>query len=813
MGNIISIANFEQMQAMAASATQAVSGMTPAEAAAAMGAVSTGGTTGAKILSFAQKGAEAAGNVVNFPNAANATAAMEDYLALNGATATSNAATSAVGEGAQWSASYALGNTGIAGAATKVYGVLSTTLPTVAAALAPIAGFALGVGLYKLNPEFWTKVSQTLLPWAWENTNIIPSVVDENGNVYYPEDALTAFNTLLSSINYSQSATIEDTAGLNQDVINSQPVFFGNASDVVFTGNYNSGSQSDPHAFVDIQSSSDVLAFGYLEDGFLPMLTIYIFSKGPFTVKYNTFNDSGSYSSKMSGDLYTLNKKNVYSTSISVGFDSSTNRTSVPLISLVGESRYYAWQFAYIALYGTLNKTGGETGIEKWAGHIIPEGTTGLQILTGYDADGNPIYTNFVRGCVPWTVAGVSPDPAINPEPWTVPDPAPQIDPWINPDPWSEPEPWPVDLPLPSPYPTPSPLPNPVPQPNPTPEPSPDFDSDDENKGVEPNPDPAPEPDPVDGGVTPEPTPPVIPTPISSGDHNLINVYNPSAAEIKSFGQWLWTTFSGDLIDTLSKLFNNPMDAVIGLHELYTKPDISGSKTIKCGYLDSGVSSSVVGKRYTSLNCGSVVVPEYYQNYLDYSPYTQTFIYLPFIGIVPVATDDIVGNAVSIRYNIDSYTGCCIALIEVAKKGYQSTVYQFQGNCGVEIPITSGYQSALVGSMLSVAGTAIGGAAGSLLGSVGGRAGGINSVQRSGSFGASYGAMGAKKPYIIVKRPVQKVVANYNQLYGYPAHKLLSVGNCTGYLRCLEVDVKSSTATNEEKAMIERLLKNGVYVK
>ena len=793
---VISVADFEQMQAMAAAATQAVSGMSPAEAAAAMNAVAAGGATGAKIISFARTGSEAAGNVINFPNAANAAAAMDDYLALNGATAASNAATSAVGEGAQWSASYALGNTGIAGAATKVYGVLSTTLPTAAAAIAPVAGVALGVGLYKLNPDFWAKISQTLLPFAWENTDIIPSVVDEDGNVYYPKDAISAFQNFIGSES-SGSVTYSELSPSGVTLPLYSAFSPTSITPPTGTGGYACGWKTKEGKSTAVyQGSHGVIAVeGYVSKIYFTSITLSVTSEG-----YEIIEDDASRS-----PVHRTHNGKQFSY-ISVPY-ARIDGVSYPPVSATTSTDEI---IAYALLYGDITADY-PTGVNQWTGHTIPEGTTGLQILTGYDADGNPIYTNFARGCVPWTVAGVSPDPSVNPDPWTVPDPAPQIEPWIDPNPWPSPDPWPVDLPLPSPNPAPSPLPTPIPSPNPTPIPSPDFEPDDDNT-IDPLPDPKPDPPPVDDGVSPEPIPPVIVTPVSSGDHNLINVYNPTAAEIKSFGQWLWTTFSGDLLDTLSKLFNNPMDAVIGLHELYIKPDTSGSNTIKCGYLDSSVNSAVVGKRYTSLNCGSIVVPEYYRNYLDYAPYTQAFIYLPFIGIVPVAADDIIGNAVSIRYNIDSYTGCCIALIEVAKKGYQSTVYQFQGNCGVEIPITSGYQSALVGSMLGVAGTAIGGSAGAILGGAG-RAGSVNSVQRSGSFGASYGAMGAKKPYIIVKRPVQKVITNYSDLYGYPAHKYVSVGNCKGYLRCREVDVKSSTATNEEKAMIERLLKSGVYVK
>ena len=41
---------------------------------------------------------------------------------------------------------------------------------------------------------------------------------------------------------------------------------------------------------------------------------------------------------------------------------------------------------------------------------------------------------------------------------------------------------------------------------------------------------------------------------------------------------------------------------------------------------------------------------------------------------------------------------------------------------------------------------------------------------------------------------------------------MVTIGNCSGYLRCRDFEVISSTATEEEKKRIEVLLKEGVYV-
>ena len=87
-----------------------------------------------------------------------------------------------------------------------------------------------------------------------------------------------------------------------------------------------------------------------------------------------------------------------------------------------------------------------------------------------------------------------------------------------------------------------------------------------------------------------------------------------------------------------------------------------------------------------------------------------------------------------------------------------------------------------------------------------------SSVQHSGQFGASHGAMGKKEPFIIIRNPIQVKVTNYNEDYGYPAHKRVIIGGCSGYLRVREVNVISAHATDEEKMAIEAALKNGVYV-
>jgi hypothetical protein len=416
------------------------------------------------------------------------------------------------------------------------------------------------------------------------------------------------------------------------------------------------------------------------------------------------------------------------------------------------------------------------------------------------------------------------------PVPTTPVDPS-RISPYIPPS-----QPQPADVPLVIPDTTPAnPIIIPNPEPNtsiaPYPASNPAVDP---SQLAEPVTPPGAEnlPEPVNSGSPSLPLLPLVPSP--SAAKGLLHVYNPTPAQVDLFGEWLWTTFSGDIIDTIAKLFNNPMDAVIGLHELYCTPAISEADVnIRAGFLDSNVPSRLVTARYKEIKCGAISVPEYWGNYLDYSPYTKSYCYLPFIGIVELNTDDIVGSGVEITYRIDTYNGSCIALITTAKaNSAESVTYQFEGNCAVTVPITSGMMTSVQNALIGIATTALsagvtaavtvatGGTAlpaAAMLGTVAAGASkqGLtskNQVQYSGSFGSSFGAMGIKIPFLIIKRPRQKVVYGYNENYGYPAHKMVLLSTCTGYLKAIEVNVVSSTATEAEKKMIQECLKTGVFV-
>lgn len=308
-------------------------------------------------------------------------------------------------------------------------------------------------------------------------------------------------------------------------------------------------------------------------------------------------------------------------------------------------------------------------------------------------------------------------------------------------------------------------------------------------------------------------TPPVV---IPPGTANaLYSIYNPTQAELNSFGAWLW---SSNFVDQLLKLFSDPMQAIIGLHKVFAAPGISGASTIKVGYLDSGVSSNVVGSQYTTIDCGEISISEYFGNVFDYDPFTCVYIYLPFIGIEKLDTGDIMRGRLRVVYHVDVLNGACLAEIRVTRDGAGGTLYTYTGNCAVQYPISSGSYMGIVASMASVAGGVVGTIAsgGALapvaMGAVSGVLNAHTRVQHSGGFSGNAGAMGIKNPYVIITRPQTCLADNFPEFDGYPANKSTTLSACSGFVKVKSCHVSGIPATEAELSEIEMLLKSGVII-
>ena len=328
--------------------------------------------------------------------------------------------------------------------------------------------------------------------------------------------------------------------------------------------------------------------------------------------------------------------------------------------------------------------------------------------------------------------------------------------------------------------------------------------------------------DPI-GGTNGNPTNPIEPPNKNEGNisippknptdsvtsSKLFTVYNPTADQIDALGGYLW---GESIAGTLASIFTNPLNAIISLHCIYCEPDVIGTKEIRLGYLASGVSAKYVVSQYKEVDCGTIRIPEYYGDCRDYSPYTSINLFLPFIGFRPIKVDDVMGSELSIKYFVDVYTGTCLACVSVNKGGVIQLTYTFDGNCAVMLPLTAGsWANMTVGLATALTSMIVNPVAGAL--QLPNAVHNGISMSSQGQLGCNAGAMGRKKPYVVVTNTQAYDAVGYNELYGYPANILTKLSQLEGYTKVKEVHVENvNNATVDEKNEIERLLKSGVII-
>lgn len=319
-----------------------------------------------------------------------------------------------------------------------------------------------------------------------------------------------------------------------------------------------------------------------------------------------------------------------------------------------------------------------------------------------------------------------------------------------------------------------------------------------------------------DSGDTPPDNPPLTPGINANGSNGLWSIYNPTIGEVHDFGAWLW---SDSLADQFKRIFNSPIDGIIGFHLLYATPSTGASKYIQCGFLTSPVSSATVTDQYTEIDCGTVSIGEYYRNALDYDN-TRISIYLPFVGIVPLDSNVVMGSTLNVTYRIDVLTGTCLAQIKVMKENSDAVMYAFDGNCAVQIPLTATTYTGMVGALLSGISAGASVMTGNLIQAVNSGFSaiargysGLTGVKQSGTFGANAGALGIRKPYVIITHPVSAMPAGFNSIEGIPSNVSVTLGALSGFTRVRSVHLENiGNATDEEITMIKDLLTEGVII-
>lgn len=298
-------------------------------------------------------------------------------------------------------------------------------------------------------------------------------------------------------------------------------------------------------------------------------------------------------------------------------------------------------------------------------------------------------------------------------------------------------------------------------------------------------------------------------TDVSAGIGVLTTTFKMTKERLQQLGRFLW---SSNIFDNFSLICNNPIENIISCKSIPLSLDGATQKII-LGNVDTGVNGDKVANNFTSQTIGSIKINEKYNNFLDYAPYTNVIIYLPYVGFKELDTNLVMNKTLSISYTVDVITGGC--LCQIQSDGVR--LYEFNGNLGIDIPITASNRAQVeAGYISSGIGIASSAASGNIVGAV-------TSLINSAEAQYHYASTSSPNPmcvastnrtcYIIIDRPTYQTLKSFNHTRGKKCYLTKTINSLKGYTICDEhIDLSGIRATESEKEELVRLLSGGFFV-
>lgn len=293
------------------------------------------------------------------------------------------------------------------------------------------------------------------------------------------------------------------------------------------------------------------------------------------------------------------------------------------------------------------------------------------------------------------------------------------------------------------------------------------------------------------------------------------------------------------IIETIDK-FNNTLGESIKSILVFPFNITNLFKTVQGNMVFHGeeILSNVhhVRQSTTIYEMGTYTVPST-NTFLDYSPYCNYYLYLPYCGVIRLDSRDVVGKAISVKYVIDILTGSCTA--NIFREGI--LIRSESGTIGVHIPITSRDFTEMANTLLSagvdsanavISGVMSVGQSGKIFNS--GRAGAIpgiagsistalevannldrladSSVQQKGNPTTSGAFVLPQYPFIIRIKAKESTYKGYAHEKGVACLKTDNFHNFHGYTVFQNFDTSGIPLLEEELMELKRIMESGVYI-
>lgn len=368
----------------------------------------------------------------------------------------------------------------------------------------------------------------------------------------------------------------------------------------------------------------------------------------------------------------------------------------------------------------------------------------------------------------------------------------------------------------------------------------------------------------VPSGYDTNSTPTVISNPDNNtDDFETPDIINPSTIVCDNYifnrvnTEQIFNWFTQPtFIDTISKLFNDPLSAIIALrwypfdivkHDTAHVLQQQGVKIVNVP--NDNINGHKFDIGYKSLISGGVIdYTAYYGNWADWA-LSKYSVYIPYVGIVDISPSAIVNKRLALFYNVDFITGNAAVILKSYDSKYNpdtmnngQVVYLGAAKIAVDVPIVyNNYNQQLIYGVLSalrattattnaaISGATQGAASGGLYGAIaGGVASGITSMGNSAinfvsdfprtEYGAKgniggCGSMAAQNAYLLIHRRVLSIPANgFENIAGSPSSYFGLISSGSGFVKITAARLNDIAATETELNEIQSILETGIYI-
>ncbi len=304
-------------------------------------------------------------------------------------------------------------------------------------------------------------------------------------------------------------------------------------------------------------------------------------------------------------------------------------------------------------------------------------------------------------------------------------------------------------------------------------------------------------------------------------------------AQFETINKKLWST---DWTNVFKSSTIDPIKCVIACKSIPFTANGGTLKDIMIANMDTGVSANAINP-IKSFTVSATAIPSYTGDFTDITM-LKVHVFLPYIGWVDLPASEVVSRVaypkyglsartktLGFKYLVDFVDGACRCIVSV--NGTER--WYFDGNCAVDIPVTSdNHTQAVANAVRSGLGATL-----SLASAVGGAVSGNGMLMATGAVGTIQGALGTFPVYnysatsspsgyinasmnthimIIIERPNVQRPEGYAHSVGLPCMRRLPLGSLSGFTKCVDVDTTGINGAPGEIAFIKSALESGVYL-